>query len=236
MIIHGARPSPYVRKVIVFAAEKGLDVRVEPAGFGLGTPGYIEASPFGKIPALEHGEFRLSDSSAIVAYMDAVKPGEEMIPAEPKARAKAIWFEEFGDDIAQAVGGKIFFNRLVAPAMGRPHDLHVADRAETEELPKIYEYLEKALATGDWLVDARFTLADLGAACPLINISYVSKALWTGRWPRVARWLKAVMERPAVEAALNAEAPRIDELRCALQRRKLETQASSPATRSSRQA
>ena len=33
MIIHGARPSPFVRKVIVFAAEKGIDVEVQPAGF-----------------------------------------------------------------------------------------------------------------------------------------------------------------------------------------------------------
>ena len=52
MIIHGARPSPFVRKVIVFAAEKGIAAEVRSAGFGRGEPGYLEGSPFGKIPAL----------------------------------------------------------------------------------------------------------------------------------------------------------------------------------------
>jgi glutathione S-transferase len=30
MIIYGARPSPFVRKVIIFAEEKGLAVEVHP--------------------------------------------------------------------------------------------------------------------------------------------------------------------------------------------------------------
>ena len=65
MIIHGARPSPFVRKVIVFAEEKGLAVEVKPAGFGQGSEIFAQASPFGKIPALEDGDFLISDSSAI---------------------------------------------------------------------------------------------------------------------------------------------------------------------------
>ena len=66
MIIHGARPSPFVRKVIVFAAEKGIAAEVRSAGFGRGEPGYLEGSPFGKIPALEDGDFLLCDSTAII--------------------------------------------------------------------------------------------------------------------------------------------------------------------------
>lgn len=213
MIIHGARPSPFVRKVIVFAAEKGIAVDVRSAGFGQGEDGYLRASPFGKIPTLEHGDFLLCDSTAIVTYMDALRPGEEMIPAEPRARARTIWFEEFGDTIAQPVGAKIFFNRMVAKLLGRPQDLDTADRAEAEELPGIFDYLEDILPDSGWLVEDRFTLADLGAACPLINIGYCSNLLTGGKWPKVAAWMEGVKARPTVAGAIALEAPRIESMR-----------------------
>lgn len=206
MIIHGARPSPFVRKVIVFAAEKGIDVEVQPAGFGRGGEGYLKGSPFGKIPALEDGDFLLCDSTAIITYMDAVKPGEEMVPAEPKARARTIWYEEFGDTIVQAAGAKIFFNRVVARFVKMEPDLAAADKAEAEEMPKLYDYLESVLPESGWLVEDRFTLADLAVACPIINVAYASQALEQGGWPKVSAWLAAVKARPSVAAALEAEA------------------------------
>ncbi len=211
MIVHGARPSPFVRKVIVFAAEKGIAIEVQPAGFGRGADGYKNASPFGKIPALEDGDFLLCDSTAIITYMDALHPGEEMIPADPKARARTIWYEEFGDTVAQPVGAKIFFNRIVARAMGRPQDLAAADRAEAEELPRVLDYLEGVLPEGGWLVEDRFTLADLAAACPLINIGYCSDAV--AGWPGVSAWLDRVKARPSVADAMAQEAPIIEVMR-----------------------
>lgn len=209
MIIHGSRPSPFVRKVIAFAAEKGIYVEVQAAGFGRGGEGYLKGSPFGKIPALEDGDFLLCDSTAIITYMDALRPGTEMIPAEPKARARTIWYEEFGDTVVQPVGAKIFFNRAVAKRLKREPDLAAADKAEAEELPGLYDYLEDVLPESGWLVEDRFTLADLAAGCPLINIGYVSDALDAARWPKVAAWLERVKARPSVAAAMALEAPTI---------------------------
>jgi glutathione S-transferase len=209
MIIHGARPSPFVRKVIVFAAEKGIEVEVQTAGFGRGGEGYLKGSPFGKIPALEDGDFLLCDSTAIITYMDALHPGTQMIPSDPKARARTIWYEEFGDTVVQPVGQKIFFNRAVARMLKREPDLGAADRAEADEMPKIYNYLEDVLPDSGWLIEDRFTLADLAAASPIINIGYVSDQLTAARWPRVAAWIVRVKARPSVAAALAQEAPMI---------------------------
>jgi glutathione S-transferase len=209
MIIHGARPSPFVRKVIVFAAEKGIAVEVQTAGFGRGGEGYLKGSPFGKIPALEDGDFLLCDSTAIITYMDALHPGTQMIPSDPKARARTIWYEEFGDTVVQPVGQKIFFNRAVARMLKREPDLGAADRAEADEMPKIYDYLEDVLPDSGWLIEDRFTLADLAAASPIINIGYVSDQLTAARWPAVAAWIDRVKARPSVAAALAQEAPMI---------------------------
>ena len=81
MIVYGSSLSPYVRKVLVFAAEKGVEVEVKPVGIGSDDAEFKAASPFGKIPALRDGDFAVSDSSAIIAYLDALHP--EPTPPQP---------------------------------------------------------------------------------------------------------------------------------------------------------
>lgn len=206
MIIHGQRPSPFVRKVIVFAAEKGIAVEVQSAGFGRGAEIFAKASPFGKMPALEDGDFLISDSTAIITYMDALHPQPNLIPTEARARARTIWYEEFGDTIAQPVGAQVFFNRVVGKALNMPHDPALADVAEVEKLPPIYDYLESVLPDGGWLVEDRFTLADIAVACPIINVGYCSKGLDAARWPRVVAWLARVTARPSFVEAMAHEA------------------------------
>lgn len=215
MIIYGARPSPFVRKVIVFAEEKGLAVEVKPGGFGRGGDIFAQASPFGKIPAFQDGDFLISDSTAIITYMDAVQPEPNLIPLEPKARARTIWYEEFGDTIVQAAGAQIFFNRMVAPLLGLPQDLAAADKAEAEALPRVLDYLEKMLPESGFLVEDRFTLADIAVACPLINIAYCSSVGAEGRWPKVERWLGQMRLRPGFAGALEAEATQIERMKAA---------------------
>jgi glutathione S-transferase len=115
MIIYGSSVSPYVRKVVAFAAEKGLEFKVKGVTLNSQDPGFREASPFAKMPALRDGDYLLADSSAIVAYMDAVKPDPALIPADPRERGKTIWWDEFADTIFICAGVKVFFNRVVAP-------------------------------------------------------------------------------------------------------------------------
>ena len=79
------------------------------------------------MPGLRDGDFAISDSSAIVAYMEAVKPEPNLIPTEPKARARTIWFDEYSDTILFACGGKMFFNRIVGAALpGQAGDEEIA--------------------------------------------------------------------------------------------------------------
>ena len=51
MIVYGSTLSPYVRKVVGFAAEKGLAIEVKPSGMGRGGPDFEAATPFRKMPA-----------------------------------------------------------------------------------------------------------------------------------------------------------------------------------------
>ena len=131
MIVYGSNLSPYVRKVLVVAAEKGVEVENRVAGPGVPpTADFSEASPFGKIPALRDGDFLLADSTAIAFYLEAKHPEPNLIPTEAKARARCVWFDEFADTVATPPKLKVFFNRVVAKLIGRQGDEAVAAGAE----------------------------------------------------------------------------------------------------------
>src|SRR5665213_1380090 len=178
MKIFGNTLSPFVRKTMAFAAEKGIAVELVAAGLGGGPPEFKEASPFGKMPGFQDGDFLISDSTAIITYLEAIKPDPNLIPLEPKARARTIWYEEFGDTIVAACGGTMFFNRVVAPRfLGRPGDEAAAQEAQTVQFPKLADYLERVIPASGYLVEDRLTLADIAVASPFVNMGHVGCAI-----------------------------------------------------------
>ena len=84
-----ARPSPFVRKVMVLLEEAGKTGDVELIdGFGAPTApndDVVAANPIGKIPALIDGDRTVYDSRVITRYLDA-KFGAGLYPA-----GDAVW-------------------------------------------------------------------------------------------------------------------------------------------------
>jgi glutathione S-transferase len=206
MIIYGSSLSPYVRKVLVVASEKGVPFDLKTIGLGDPDPAFRAASPFGKMPALVDGDYSISDSSAIVHYLEAKFPDPALIPADPEQRGKVIWFEEFADTMLMECGRKMFFNRVVAPRfLKREGNAEVADKAEREELPPLLDYLEGALAGRDYLVGESLTLADIAVASVLVNLEHCGAAVEAGRWPSVAEFAARIHARPSFTAFLERE-------------------------------
>lgn len=212
MILYGNSMSPFVRKVLAFAREKGLDLDVRAGGMGRGGPEFEETSPFLKMPGFRDPgadggrDFCISDSTAIVTYLEAKHPEPPMIPADPIERARTIWFEEFADTILIKVGTAIFFNRFVCPkVLKRPGDLAVADAAVAGELPPVIDYLERSIPDTGFLVGGRLTLADLAVASPFVNLGHVGVDLDGTRWPRTVAYLDAILARPSFVPLVEAE-------------------------------
>lgn len=199
MIIYGSTLSPFVRKVVAVAGEKGLEFELQPTGFPDHSAEFLEASPFKKMPAIRDGDFTLSDSSAIAHYLDARYPAPRLIPDEPEARGKTVRFDEFADTVLVSCGVKMFFNRIVAPRfMGREGDEAAAAAAERDELPPILDYLERVVPDpGGFLVGDALTLADIAVASPFANLRHASRDLDEARHPRAFAFADSILARPS---------------------------------------
>jgi glutathione S-transferase len=207
MILYGSSLSPYVRKVLAFAGEKGIELDLQPTGFPNHSTDYLEASPFRRMPALRDGDFTLADSSAIIHYLEAKFPEPALIPADPQLRGKTIWYDEFADTILVSCGAKIFFNRIVAPRfMGRPGDLEAAEAAELNDLPPILDYLEKVVPDeGGYLVGDGLTLADLAVASPFANFRHTDTKVDSARYPRTVAYVERILARPSLAQCVERE-------------------------------
>ena len=206
MILYGSTMSPFVRKVVAFAAEKGIALDLHPVGIGDPDPGFRAASPFAKMPALDDDGFTLADSSAICHYLEAKHPDPALIPAAAKQRAMTVWFDEFADTILFACGGAMFFNRVVAPRfLGRDGDLATADTAERETLPPLLDYLERVIPDSGFLVGDALTLADLAIASPFANLAHCGVTIDAGRYPKVKRYIAGILARPSFAPSIARE-------------------------------
>lgn len=207
MILYGSTLSPFVRKVMAFAGEKGIEIELTPTGFPDADPEFCSASPFRKMPALQDGDYCLADSSAIVHYLEAKYPEPALIPAEPRARGRTIWFDEFADTILFACGRKMFFNRIVSPYfLRRPGDEAEAEAAERDELPPILDYLETVVPDeGGYLVGAGLTLADIAVAGPFANLGHLGVQFDRQRHPRTAAFAERILARPSFSRWIERE-------------------------------
>ncbi len=84
--------SPYAMCAHVALTEKGLPFEVRTvdldAGANRAAP-YAAVSLTRRVPTLEHGTFRLSESSAIAEYVDEAFDGPRLYPEDPRERAIA---------------------------------------------------------------------------------------------------------------------------------------------------
>lgn len=205
MKLYGFPLSPFVRKVAVVLADKGLDFEWVPTNPRQPDEEFSAASPFHKIPALADGDFRIADSTAIVTYLDAAYPQAQTLPTEAKARARAVWFEEVADTIMVAAGSPIIYNRFLQPVIfGQAGDEAAAQAAE-QALLRPLDYIEGQLGEEGWLGDD-FTIGDLSIAAPIKTLSYAGWTIDAARHPKLATWYDRVQARPGWQAVAEREA------------------------------
>lgn len=201
MIVYGSAVSPFVRKVLVFIAEKGLMTEHLPLRFHDPSPEFQAVSPTGKIPGFSDGDYRLADSSAIVQYIERKYPNPSLLPQDAESLGRAIWFDEYADTILFGAAGTVFANLVVRPkVLGLPCDMAAVEKATSEELPVIYDYLQSQIS-GRYLVGEAFSLADIAVASPFVNLAMCGHKLDASKWPMLAAFVDGVLARDSFQKA-----------------------------------
>jgi glutathione S-transferase len=193
-ILHGAIASPFVRKVRVALACKGIDYKQDPIIPLNVSPEYKQKSPLGKIPCFEDGDFVLPDSSCIIAYLEKVKPSPALYPSDAKHYGRALWYEEYADTKLSETVGPIFFERFVKKNVlkAQPDEERVRKQI-AEALPPVLDYLEGEVpARGDAIVGGSFSIADIALGSQLLNLVHAGVGVDRARWPNLAAYTAAV--------------------------------------------
>jgi len=204
--IHGLILSPFVRKVMAVAELKSIpykNVKVFP---GTRTAEFLSMSPLGKIPALEDGELRISDSAVICEYLDEKYTDTSIRPASVEARAQSRWFEVYGDSkLTELCIGGIYFERFAKKLLklGDTDEEKVALTIE-KLLPPQQDYLERVLPAEGFLL-GDFGLADICVAGPFLSAAHVGYRPDAGRWPKLARFIEAVRNHEAMAKLIDDE-------------------------------
>ena len=207
LTVIGSFVSPYVRKVLACMNLKGLDYEVDPITPFFGNDEYQRLSPLRRIPVLIDGDFSVSDSSVICAYLDEAYPDRPLLPANPKDRARARWFEEYADTrLGDIFIWNLFYQKVVHPLVwGEPGEQARIDKALNEDIPTALDYLEGQLPAGGFLF-GEIGLADIAVASFFQNGSYAGFSVDTDRWPRTAGFVERTLADRCVAPLLKYEA------------------------------
>jgi glutathione S-transferase len=208
----GAGVSPFVRKVRVVLAEKGLDYTHEPISPFAPPQGWREISPLGRIPAFRDGEHVINDSSVICQYLERRFPKPALYPADDLEFARALWLEEYADGgIVPIFGPKLFRALVLQPLLTqKPVDKDseaAAEKSWNEELVPYFEYLECQLGDEEFFVGGRLTIADISIASPFVNARHAGFAPARSRFPRLRAFLERIWKRPSFQKSIDEETP-----------------------------
>ncbi len=101
MRIYDFRFAPNPHKLRIYLAEKGISIPLERVDLRKGEnlkPEFLAKNPLGALPVLELDDGScLTESLAIIEYLEELHPDPPMIGIEPLERARVRELERFAD-------------------------------------------------------------------------------------------------------------------------------------------
>jgi glutathione S-transferase len=207
IVVYGVPGSPFVRAVQMGLEEKGVAYRVEPvAPQELKAEGHLKRHPFGRVPAFEHGDFKLYETQAILRYLDDVFPEPPFVPTDPRAAARMNQVIGINDwyffPKASAI---IVFQRIVGPVLlGTPTDEAAVTAAAPMARTCITE-LDRLLGSQRFFAGDQMSIADLMLAPQIDFLSTTPEGKILLEGTGLKSWLARMNTRPSMIATQRPE-------------------------------
>ncbi|MGB0631643.1 MAG: glutathione S-transferase family protein [Alphaproteobacteria bacterium] len=157
-VIFGFPQSTYVRTVRLTCVKKGVAYDLVPMGFS--SDGLADKHPFRRIPAFEHGDLALFETSAICRYIDAAFDGPALVPDTPAELAlMEQWVSVANAYVDPPVIRDIVMERVVKPMLNQEVD-EAKCAAAAPRAREALDVLDRHLGVERFLVGDAPTLAD----------------------------------------------------------------------------
>ena len=205
LVLHvdGFWNSPYAFSAFVCLTEKGLPFTTRLVNLhekAQKTPEFKAKSLTARVPVLEHGDFRLSESSAIVEYLEETFPPPAhpaLWPADRDARAHARWLSATMHSSFLKLRESMSFNLCFLPRPPRPTPEALEEAAEMLRL--LQDPLERG--RGPFLFGA-FGAADIMYAPAVVRLTAFQVP--TAHAPKTPKYMEEVLSHPPVKRWLDA--------------------------------
>ena len=199
--------SPYSWRVMLAAEVKGVPYTARLLSLSKHenrTPEFLKMNPRGRTPLLKDGDFVVTESLAMMVYLDSLSASQPLFGGNPKETAR-IWeavsqivfdFEKAGLQFAQPV-------LFGSPTAGSAEPM----KTGAEKLQGELKLIEERLTRHSYLTGEAITAADI-AAFPLVMFmqraagNEIAKDLDLGilplatHFPKMAAWIKRFEAMP----------------------------------------
>jgi glutathione S-transferase len=193
-------------------------------------PEYLAVNPDGIVPTLVHDGVRITESSVINEYLDEVFPDPPLKPASAIERARMRIWTKYVDDYFGPAASRIGWHFLLHPIASRLSAeereqrlarIPLRDRREKwatvasrsftpeqlaearDQIAEGVRRMEALLEKSPWMAGQSYSLADIATYCVAPGLPRLAPELMNETLtPRCVQWLRAMNERPAVQAAL----------------------------------
>lgn len=199
--------APNPTKVLVYLAEKGLELETVPVDLRAGEqkrPGFLARNPLGKLPVLELDDgSALTESLAIIEYLEELHPDPPLIGTDPLERARVRELERLCE-LGVLLNVSRYIHATRSP-LGMPARPEVAELARSQ-LADNLTVLDARIGAGPFVAGERVTVADctLWAA---FNFAAFRELEIDPRFANAIAWRERFAARPSVSGGLLALSP-----------------------------
>lgn len=223
-------PNANSGKPMLALEEKGVawtSHYIDMLAFDQHQPEYLAVNPQGTIPAMTHGERVLTESTAIMEYVDEAFDGPALMPADPQDRWRVRWWMKFMDQWLGPSFSMIGWCTFVGPSLAHKSEaereamiarIPLPERRTAWRKAMFAEFSEAELAESrrrialgvalvedelgkrEYVGSGAYSLADINLFNSLYGLPVGNPELCGPELtPNIWRWLSEVYARPAVK-------------------------------------
>src|SRR4051812_11333019 len=188
---------PYVQRAAIVLTEKGVAFERIDIDLANKPDWFLAISPLGKTPVLVVGDQGIFESAVILEYLEETQVGP-LHPADALTRAEHRAWIEFGSAVLSDIAG--FYAAKDEATF----------KAKTVQLTERLARLETHVAAAPWFAGERFSLVDavFGPVFRYFDVfDQIADFGILADKPKLARWRRALAERPSVCSAVSPDYP-----------------------------